>query len=264
MESLHDMRVLIVDDEPLAREFLLRIVEELPGIRAVQACGDGEAAVAAIRETRPDVVLLDIRMPEMDGFEVVDRVGPDRMPEVIFVTAHERHTLRAFEIHALDYLVKPCDPARVVQALEYARRRVGTREVARLEDRLRALLDEVDDRHGEHGETQRTLPERLTVRDDSRAYYVRVDDIDWIEAHRNGVLLHVGAETHALRVPLGSLLRRLGPRRFPRIHRSAGVNLARVREVKPWGGGDYLAVLTTGGQLRVSRTYKDNLLTLAH
>ncbi len=261
MTTGSELRVLIVDDEPLARDFLRRTVEGMEHVRIVRECGGGEAAVAAIVTDRPDVVLLDIRMPEVSGFDVIDRVGPAHMPEVVFVTAHEEHTLEAFRVHALDYVVKPCEPARVVEALEHARARSRGGEVARLEERLKALLEELATRDGKG---RRSHPVRLTVRDEGRAYFIAVEDIDWIETNDNSVVLHVGRQIHPLRVSLRALLEHLDPVQFPRIHRSAAVNLERVVEVRPWGGGDYLAVLADGRQLRVSRTYKDNLLGLVH
>lgn len=261
MRTEDDLRLLIVDDEPLAREFLRLTAEGVEGVQIVGECGDGESAVADIEAKCPDVVLLDVRMPEMTGFDVIQRVGPGRMPAVIFVTAHEEYTLRAFEVHALDYVVKPCEPARVVEALEHARDRLAGPELTRFEERLAALLSGL---HGTRPGPPTPRPLRLTIRDGGRAYFVAVTDIDWIEADGSGVLLHVGDETHRIRVSLTGILDHLDPRRFTRIHRSAAVNIERVAEVQPWGGGDYVAVLSTGAELRISRTYKDNLFALVH
>lgn len=256
-----DVRVLVVDDEPLARDFLRRVIEELPGVSLVRECADGVEAVEAIREHQPDLVLLDVRMPEVSGFDVISQVDPSEMPEVIFVTAHEEYTLRAFEVHALDYVVKPFDPERLGQAIEHARRRVvahGRR--FRLPERLDALIEEMRDRSAVGGGYAR----RVTVREDDTLFFVDLDDVDWIEAAGNYVDLHVGTGTHRVRTSLRGLLDRLDPATFVRIHRSAVVNLGRVQEVRQWFGGDYLAVLETGEELRVSRTYRDRLLRMTH
>jgi two-component system LytT family response regulator len=254
-----ELRVLVVDDEPLARDFLCRVLEGAPGVRVVGECADGEAAVAAIRDLSPDLVFLDIRMPEIDGFGVIERVGTDRMPEVIFVTAHEQFTLRAFEVHALDYVVKPCDPQRVLDALEHARGRIRAHGLGHLQERLEALV------RAAHARSEPVPPpRRLTVREGERVRFVDVDDVEWLEADGSSVLVHVRAASHRVRVPLHALCDHLGPTRFLRIHRSAAVNVDRVAEVRPWGHGDYVALLDTGRELRVSRTYKDDLLRLVH
>lgn len=260
MSGAEHIRVLIVDDEPLARDFLRRTVEEVKGMRVVGECGDGTAAVEAIGDKRPDLVLLDIRMPEVDGFGVIERVSPERMPEVVFITAHEEYTLRAFRVHALDYVVKPCDPRRVREALEHARTRLAASVAWRLQERLEALLGGMGD---EGDRPVGSAPRRLAVPHGEGIRFIDVGDVDWIEADNNAVRVHAGTEAHTVRVSLSGLLDHLGER-FVRIHRSAAVNVDRIEEVHPWGHGDHLAVLTTGVKLKVSRTYKDGLLKLTH
>lgn len=256
------MRVLIVDDEPPGRALLERILAGMVDVEVAGSCASGREAVERIRAEPIDLVLLDIRMPGMDGFDVIEEIGPDRMPAVVFVTAHEQHTLRAFEVHALDYVMKPCDPARIRAAVDYVRRRrvaVGDRAPAvEWGEQLRGMLDEVRKPGAARYAT------RLTVRTDDGAFFVRPDDVDWLEASGNYVLLHVGADAHPVRVTLRHLLDRLDPATFVRIHRSSAVNLDRVASIHRWFGGDYQVELTTGETLRVSRTYRDELLKLSH
>lgn len=254
------LRVVVVDDEPPARRLLEDAVEALAWTSVVETCADGVEAIEAIRRTKPDLVLLDVQMPEVDGFDVIEALGPRAMPEVIFVTAHQEHALRAFEVHALDYVLKPVDTDRLAEALEHAHARLASGAEARLHERLAGLLAEIDER----GESDRSYARRLTVRGDERIRFVALDDVDWIETAGNYVRLHLGSETHLIRTSLKSLLGRLDPARFVRVHRSAVVNLDRVHEVQPWFSGDYVAILDTGEKLRVSRTYRDRLLKLTH
>lgn len=254
-------RALIVDDEPLARDLLHRTLAEAPGLEIVGECGSGAEAVEAIDDLVPDLVFLDIRMPELGGFDVIERVGPDRMPEVVFVTAHEEHTLRAFQVHALDYVVKPYDPERILEAARHARTRVLAGRPSHLGERLESLLGEL----GVAGPGRPVRPaRRLTVRDGDRIRFVDVDAIDWLEADDKQVRVHAGRDTHEVRISLSALVEALDPTRFVRIHRSAAVHLNRVEEVQPWGHGDHVAILSSGTQLRVSRTYSDELLRLVH
>lgn len=283
------LRVLTVDDEPLAREGLRMSLATEEDVELVGECPDGERAVEAILALAPDLVYLDVQMPGLDGFGVIERVGPERMPAVIFVTAYEEHALRAFEVHAIDYLLKPVEEARFREALMHARRRIGAAEGRdeELGRRLVALLEER--RASSAGGAPGTLsslaalaalgegmapgeasPERsprgqgyaswITVVVHQARRLIRMDDVDWFEAEGNYVRVQVGAEEHLVRISLTGLLERLDPAKFVRIHRSVVVNLVRVRTVEPWVGGDYLAILHDGRQLRVSRSYKDALV----
>ena len=255
------LRIVVVDDEAPARAFVRSVLAEEPTVRIVAECPDGPSAVEAIRREAPDLVLLDVQMPEMDGFGVLETVGLDAMPEVVFVTAHEEFTLQAFAVHAFDYILKPCAPERLLAAVRQVRDRVAVAADDALEERLRALVAEF--RAGA-GDPAGRWARRLTVREGDRIRFVRLADVDWIEAARNYVRLHVGAERHVVRISLQALVRRLDPAQFVRIHRSAVVNLDRVREVQAWVGGEYVAMLADGQKLRVSRGYRDALLALMH
>jgi two-component system LytT family response regulator len=248
------VRTLIVDDEPLARD-CVRLALAGEDVTVVGECGDGDGAVAAIRRLAPDLVFLDVQMPGLDGFDVVARVGPARMPPVVFVTAYDEHALRAFQVHALDYVLKPFDDERLRQALAHARRFVDL-DGATLARRLAALLAE---HPGEPG-APRHFVTRFTVKRDDRIQFVPAAEVDWFEAAGNRVVLHVGEHTFAIRATLRSVLEGLDPASFARIHRSTIVNVDRIREVQPWFGGDYVAILRDGRKLRVSRNYRDDLL----
>ena len=254
------LRVLIADDEPLARDCVRIALRDEPGVEVVGECRDGGEAIAAIRKLRPDVVFLDVQMPGVDGFAVVERVGAEEMPAVVFVTAYDTHAIRAFEVHALDYVLKPFENARVTAALGRAREHVRTRRDGELGRRLTELLRDHGAGEPTVGALERSYVRRFTVRDHDRIRFVAAEDVDWIEADDNYVVLHVGERRHRLRMTLQALAAELDPKRFFQIHRSAVVNLDRVREIQPWFGGDYIAILHSGKQLRVSRTRAPLLL----
>ena len=245
------VRALIVDDEPLARERLRTLLGARADVEVAGECQDGAEAIAAIPALAPDLVFLDVQMPEVDGFEVVARLGPAQMPAVIFATAYDRHALRAFEVHALDYLLKPFDLDRFDEAVTRAVAQLRAAGPADLPDRLAELLADL--------RPARPWLERVMVKTRTRTYFVRLDEVDWIEAARNYVRLHVGAKTHLLRESLSHLETRLDPDRFVRIHRSAIVNLDRVKELAPALNGDYDVRLLDGTQLTLSRTYRRRL-----
>ncbi|HEX6534112.1 MAG TPA: LytTR family DNA-binding domain-containing protein [Gemmatimonadaceae bacterium] len=246
------LRALVVDDEPLARAHLRKLLAADPEVEVTGECGNGRDAVAAILEQAPDLVFLDIQMPELDGFEVVRQVGTSRMPAVVFVTAYDAYALRAFDVNALAYLLKPVDRERFAAVLErakaLARRPAASSE---LESRLAALLEQTGDRG--HAE------DRLAIKVEGRIIFVRIGDIDWVEAHDNHVRLHVGPRTHVVRGTLTALERRLPAPRFLRAHRSAMVNIDRIAEVQPWFGGDYVLILTNGTRVTSGRTYRDRV-----
>jgi two-component system LytT family response regulator len=247
------IRTVIVDDEPLARQRLRRLLEADPDIAIVGESGDGQQAVADLREFRPDLVFLDVQMPVLDGFGVLQALDGTAWPVVIFVTAHDRYALKAFEVHALDYLLKPFDKARFAVALERAKAQVRQESAAALNERLQELLQGVSAR--------RQVPERLMVKSGGRIYFVRTDDIDWIEAAANYVRLHVGKEDHLLRESMSGLEKKLDPSRFVRIHRSTIVNLERIRELQPAFHGDYVVILRDGTELALSRGCREKLET---
>jgi two-component system LytT family response regulator len=242
------IRVLIVDDEPIARRGIRLQLKGEPEIEIVGECANGMEAVAAIKTKSPDLVFLDVQMPEMDGFEVIDAVGVELMPRVIFVTAYDQYTLRAFEVHALDYLLKPFDRDRFVNALNHAKSSLQRGEFNR------QLIRLLDDRLA-----ARKPLERLVIKSGGRIYFLNVEEVDWIEAADNYVELHVGRESHLLRETISGLAARLDPAWFLRIRHSTIVNIKRVKELRPLFRGEYLIVLRDGTELTSSRRYRKNL-----
>lgn len=244
------LRALIVDDEPVARRGIRARLGATPDIVVAGECGDGASAVAAIEQLRPDLVFLDIQMPEMDGFDVVATVGPARMPAVIFVTAFDRFALRAFEVHAVDYLLKPIETARFTEALQRVRARLAGAE-ALPATRIEAALAELGRLAGAR------FPAQLAIRGDGRIRLVAVADIAWAEAAGNYVALHVPGKSVLMRSTLAELLARLDPQHFVRVSRSALVRLDRVRELQPLFNGDFVALLDDGSQVTGSRRHRE-------
>lgn len=243
------VRVLIVDDEPLARSHLRSLLAHRDDVAVIGECGDGRSAVEAIRAQAPDLVLLDIQMPELDGLEVVGEVGAALMPAVIFVTAYDEHALAAFELHALDYLLKPVNRSRFASALDRVVSLIRTegREVARRPA-------------AEMAQAMQAGPlERLAVKTGGRVLFLRVRDIDWVEAADDQVRIHIGREALLHRTTLTSLVRRLSASRFLRIHRSLLVNVDRIRELQPWFQGDWVVILTDGTKLHSGKSYRSKV-----
>ncbi len=243
------IRALIVDDEPPARQRIRTLLEQRDDIEIVAECTDGNEALNVIRSRRPDLVFLDIQMPEMTGFEVVAAIGVERMPAVIFVTAFDRYAIKAFDVNAVDYLLKPFDRERFDTALGRAMETIRHRSAAnppltKLIARLRK-----DDR----------IPDRLLIRSAGRMTAVRIDEIEWIEAAGNYVSIHTAAQTHLHRETLKNLQSTLDPSRFVRVHRSAIVNIAHVREVRPRQSGDSDIELDSGRVVSLSRRYREAL-----
>ncbi|MEP7009707.1 MAG: response regulator [Acidobacteriota bacterium] len=245
------LTALIADDEPLARQRLADLLNAEEDVVLIGQCCDGAEAVVALRELEPDVVFLDVRMPELDGFGVIEEISPDRMPAVVFVTAYDEHALRAFEVHAIDYLLKPYDRERFRAALARVRAQVEHRTVDELRRQLAALLVTT--------QTDRKRPERLVVKTAGRVQFLKVDDLDWIDAAGNYVRLNAHGKSHLLRETMAGIEDRLDPGRFVRIHRSAIVNLDRVKELVPGVHGDYEVVLQTGARLPLSRSCRERL-----
>jgi two-component system, LytTR family, response regulator len=245
------IRTLIVDDEPLARQRLRALLEADPDIDLIGECSDGRQAVTTIRKQAPDLAFLDVQMPALDGFGVLGALGDARLPVVIFVTAHDRYALKAFEVHALDYLLKPFDRERFTAALDRAKTQVRRQNAPLVDPRLADLLQAVGGR--------RPAPERLVVKTGGRLYFVRLEDIDWIEAAGNYVRLHTGKEDHLLRESMNGLECKLDVGRFVRIHRSTIVNVERIRELQPAFHGDYAVILHDGTELSLSRGYRERL-----
>lgn len=249
------IRTLIVDDEPLAREGLRAALRDHPDIEVVGECRDGATAVDAIEAERPDLILLDIQMPGLDGFAVLERVGFDAVPAVIFVTAHDEYAVRAFDAHAVDYLLKPFADDRLARALERVRARRRETSAAGAAETLAALVRSYRD-----APEAPTYRKRLLARDGERVVFVRTEDIEWLQADGNRVRVHTGDSEYTIRATLSGTLDELDPVRFVRAHRSAAVNLDRVRELQTWFGGDAVAVLESGAHVKVSRQYRENLL----
>ena len=240
-------RVVIADDEPLARERLSMLLRQEDAIDVVGECADGVEAIGAIRSLKPDLVFLDVQMPGATGFDVIEAVGPADMPPVVFVTAYDRYALRAFDVRALDYLLKPFDRERFQQALARARQQLqpGGSDLPR---RLLALVREL--------KGPRTV-ERFVIRSGGRVYFVRAAEIDWIEAAGNYVKLHVGDEAHLLRETMSAIETQLDPETFLRIHRCHIVNIERIQELLPGHNGEYIVCLKGGARLALSRGYRE-------
>ena len=250
---------LIVDDEPLARGGLRTLLRRDPECAGILEAANGKEAVPAILERRPDLVFLDVQMPELDGLGVVSAVGAERMPATIFVTAHDEHAIAAFEMNAVDYLLKPVTEERFAQALARAKSRLanvsgasGAGDTRQVLDLLEALV--APQRH----------VRRIAVKTSGRTVFVDVDDVDWIAAAENYVELHVGRESHLLHVTLTTLERSLDPARFLRIHRSTIVQVPRIVELVPGAHGEYEVVLRDGTRLTSGRTYAEKIRALAN
>jgi two-component system LytT family response regulator len=249
-------RVVLADDEPLVRERLRTLLAPHPGFVLAGECGDGAAAVEAITALCPDLVFLDVQMPELDGFEVVEALPEARLPALVFVTAFDEYAVRAFEVNAVDYLLKPLREERFETALaRVAARLARPAEAGGAPDaELRALVAELRARQG--------LAERFVVRQDTRLTFVRPEAIDWIDAAGNYVRLHAGGQAHLLRLTLKAVEARLDPDRFVRVHRSAIVNLERIVALEPYFHGEYVLTLADGAKLTASRSHSARLRAL--
>lgn len=247
-------KTLIIDDEPLARRGIRARLKSFSEFTVLEDCEDGVAGLAAIRRHDPDLVFLDVQMPGLDGFEMLKRLPRNRKPFIIFLTAYDQYALRAFEVHALDYLLKPIDAERFAEAMERAGRQFKFQTAGAIEARLRDLLAE----YGPTGKPDRYL-ERFTIRTGRRISFVLVDEIDWIEAVGDYAGLHVGNKTPLLRETLNSLERRLDPQKFVRIHRSSIVQVSRISELCTLPNRELRLRLTTGADLKVSRTFRHRL-----
>lgn len=248
------IRTMIIDDEPLARDRVRRFLRDEQDIEIVGECGNGADAVTEIRTLKPDLVFLDIQMPEKNGFEVVRSLGARDLPIVVFVTAYDQYALQAFEVHALDYLLKPFNRDRVRRAVDRARQQVTHRRMGSIDERLASLIADL--------KQEKKYLERLVVRSVGRVFFLKADEIDWIEAAGNYVKLHSGRESHMIRETMNGIEAKLDPERFLRIHRSTLVNIDRIKELHPMFSGDYAVILRDGTELALSRNYRDRLLEL--
>jgi two-component system LytT family response regulator len=243
------VRVLIVDDEPLARGHIRSLLEARSDVTVIGECGDGVAAIARIRSDSPDLVLLDVQMPEQDGLAVVREIGADRMPATVFVTAHDQHAIEAFEVHAIDYVLKPVNRARFQAAIDRVVKQLRAEAGGTPRD-ASGLAATVGLGAGRPG------ADRLAVRLGTRVLYLKIGDVDWVEAADDTVRLHVGRQVLDHRATMAQMEQRLPAEQFVRIHRSTIVNLSRVREFQPWFQGDWVLILADGTRLQSGKSYR--------
>lgn len=257
---MEPIKALIVDDEPFAREGIRLLLQADPEVEIVGECGTGPEAAAMIQSAAPNLLFLDVQMPEMNGFEVLSSVDSERMPAVIFVTAYDEYALQAFDVQALDYLLKPFTDERFNASVARAKAQIEGGRVSEVNKRLKALLESY-----QQGTSERESPgeprylERLMVKSSGRVLFLTVDEIDWIEAADYYVQLHIGGKTHLLRGTIASLEAQLNPNMFLRIHRSSLVNIDRVKELKPHRHGNYQLILSDGTVLELSRRRREKL-----
>jgi two-component system, LytTR family, response regulator len=250
MKHTQLLRTMIVDDEPLARTAIRNMLSRHDGVEIVCDCESGKEAITAIETMSPDIVFLDVQMPEVDGFMVLEAVSKENMPGIVFVTAYDEYAVRAFKVHALDYLLKPFDRDRFDAALEHVKNQLARGEMAEVwKERISALIRE----------SRGKFLDRLIVRSEGRVFFLPVREIDWIEAQGNYVNLHGRGRSYLLREAIGSLEGSLDPRRFRRIHRSSIINIDSVRELRLRFHGDYDVILSDGTELKLSHRYRANL-----
>ena len=245
------IRVLLVDDEPLAREMLREMLQGDPQVAIVGESCNGREALAAIRAETPDLIFLDVQMPEVGGFEVLASLGQGEMPYVIFVTAYDQYAVRAFEVQALDYLLKPFDQERFDVSWQRAKAQLLRDQNGGMDQRILTLLEEL--------KVGKNFLERLVIKAGGRIYFLETSEIDWIEAEGNYVSVHSGKKSHLLRETISSLESQLDPKKFVRIHRSSIVRLDFIQELQPWFHGEYRVILQDGTQLTLSRNHRDKL-----
>jgi len=253
---MEKIRAIIVDDEKPARRRLRELLEKQPDIAIVAECSNGAEAVRKIRALQPDLLLLDIQMPGLDGFGVVDAIGAAQMPATIFVTAYDRYALKAFEVSALDYLLKPYSDERFERSLARVLSFVRTHRREELNHRILSLLDQIQPKQPQNTSAPLGC---LMIKDGGRVLFLRVEEIDWIEAAGVYVQIHTNGKTWLHRISLGELEAKLDAWRFLRIHRSTIVNLQRIRELRPHSHGDFLVVLHDGTELKLSRSYRQKV-----
>jgi two-component system, LytTR family, response regulator len=252
---MEKIRALIVDDEPIARQGLRTLLAAEAAIEIIGECGNGLAAVKAIREQSPDLVFLDVQMPKLSGFEVVAEIGAANMPAVIFVTAYDQYAIKAFEIDAMDYLLKPFDEERFQKALGRVKKHFRRGDFAGLNKTLSALLTRLE-------RVEPKPNERVVIKSGGRIFFVNLDEIDWIEAAGNYVRLHVGGNSHLLRETMEAMAAKLSAYNFVRPRRSLLVNAGRIKMLQPLFKGEYQITLQDGTELRSSRRYRDHLRPL--
>lgn len=245
------IRALIVDDEPLARRRIKSLLANDSSVDVIGECSDGYNAVSSISELTPDLVFLDVQMPAMDGFEVIKTIGTEQMPTVIFVTAYDQYALKAFEVNALDYLLKPFDRSRFQKTLDRAKGMIRDSHNGIISNQLLSLLTNL--------QREQEVPDRFIIKSGGRVVFLKVEEIDWMRAVGNYVRLQVGRDSHLMRETMSGMEAKLDPDKFMRIHRSTIVNLDRVKEVQPWAKGEYVVIMRDGNRLIMSRRYRERL-----
>jgi two-component system LytT family response regulator len=248
------IRALVIDDEAAARRRIRNLLSDIPDVDVVGEGEDGREAVTLIREHAPDLIFLDVQMPRMSGFDVIGEIASEHLPAIIFITAFDEFALRAFEVHALDYILKPFDRERFREAVEHAKALLKNKQTIELSLRLQGLLEEL--------KTEVDYLNRVEVKSCGRTIFVPTEKIDWVKAADNYLELHVGKERHLVRETMGQLEKQLDPTKFARVHRSALVNIDRIKELRPLFNNDHVLILRDGTQLTASRTYYEKLLTL--
>ena len=251
------IRILIVDDEPVARRGIRQQLQTETDVEIVGECGNGHEAVASIRELSPDLVFLDVQMPLLDGFGVIESLSAETTPAVVFVTAYDEHAIRAFEVNALDYLLKPIDPERFRKTLARARAEACDSGTKHLDQKLSALLQSLKGLQPDAARPQ--YLERIAIKEQDRVFFVNVEQLDWLRAQGNYVELHVESESHLLRETMDGMESKLDPRKFLRLRRSTIVQVERIKELRPLFNGEYEVLLKDGTQLVSSRRYRQNL-----
>jgi two-component system LytT family response regulator len=245
------IRTLIVDDESLARERVRDMLGAYSEIEVIAECANGFEAVEAITAHVPDLVFLDVEMPGMDGFAVLDALDAERLPVIIFITAYDQYAVKAFEVYALDYLLKPFDQERFDKALSRAKDHILNQKNDSLNERILKALEEI--------KSKPVHLERLVIKQHGHVFFVKTEEIDWLEAEGNYVRLHSGKESYLLRDTITALENQLDPKKFVRVHRSAIVNIDRIQELQPWFHGEYRIILKEGIELTLSRSYREKL-----
>lgn len=249
------IRAIIVDDEPLAREKVQLFAQGEKDIEIVDVCANGHEAIASYQKFKPELLFLDIQMPEMSGFDVLNQLNCNPLPGIIFITAYDEFALQAFEFHALDYLLKPYDRARFKKATDHARESIQSLSLAEVTtEQIKTLLDSIKQSH--------PSLDRLIVKTNGRIIFLKIEDIDWMEAAGNYVNLHVGNESHLVRETMNNIEKQLNPQKFIRIHRSTIININKIKELQPYFNGEYKVVLQNNTHVILSRGYRENFTSV--
>lgn len=274
--TTNKIRTLVIDDEPAARRGVAMLLERDPDILVIGEAASGKEAVRKILEEKPDLVFLDVQMPELNGFKVLEAIGGQHVPAVIFVTAYDQHALQAFDVNAVDYLLKPFEDDRFWAAVRRAKAEIVRRQTDALSNKLSHLLDYLQTSKlpeaaaapapaaaaASATPTETITRDRILLKSGGEIYFLKADEIDWIEAEGDYMKFHAGGRVHLLRETMGNLESRLDPKRFIRIHRSTIVNIDRVKKLSPSFAGEYAVILHDGTKLRLSRGYHDRLQEL--